>query len=53
MLMNILDRARFQEPFGMNPMSYGHFGQDQMPEGHQVGLQWNLVPVASGYEQPC
>ena len=30
MLMYVLDRTTFLGPFGMNQMSYVHFGQDQM-----------------------
>ena len=49
--MDVLDGTKFQEPFGVNQMSYGHFGQDRMST-NLAGLQCNPAPVASSYEQP-
>lgn len=37
--MDIVDRTKVQEPFGVDQNAFGHFGQDQTsahPEGHQV-----------------
>lgn len=30
MFMDVLDGTQFQGPFGMDQMSHGHFGEDQM-----------------------
>lgn len=35
-LMDILDKIKFQGPFGLNQMSFGHFEQDQISANLQI-----------------